>query len=132
MEEGTRQAIIDNHLAGFKNRTLDAWKTGGKCVATAYMATIYGMWTNALRQPNHNPFSGDEHDPFLYRWFGNGYEDFSVAIKVSAEIRKKQLEADKARQPIKKSKHNVVNKIKPYVPEEPEEVDKSFWKLKLW
>lgn len=83
-----KKQLVGDFLQGLHDQALHAFKKGNLRGA-AYMASVYGMWTNCARLPDHNPFKND--DILLYRWFDNGYDDFSQAIRVSREIRAKIL-----------------------------------------
>jgi hypothetical protein len=68
----------------------------GNRLGSAYLAEIAGMWTNALKRPNVNPYNNDKDSYWLHRWFANGYEDYTKAIGQTLEIRKKIIAAEKA------------------------------------
>ena len=123
METTIKQANVDNYLVEYKDRALAALANGNQ-MGAAYLACLGGMWTNACRQPHINPFVDD--NTILYRWFANGYDDYSAAIKISAEVRAKQLKAeerDDAKRASKKNKSTT----------EPSTSGKSgFWSKKFW
>lgn len=110
MTTAEQQREIDNFLQSLHDQAVISFEKGNT-LAAAYMATICGMWSNRFGRVK-NLFDNDQDDNYLYKWFLNGHDDFSQAIQMSAEVRKKQLEKEsadaearaKGEEPQKKSK----------------------------
>jgi hypothetical protein len=88
--ETGQQTAVNEFLEDLTSRANATFEKGNR-VGAAYLAEICGMWTNALNQPNKNPFQ----ESWLYRWFGHGYEDFAVATRMSVQLTRKMLEKEK-------------------------------------
>lgn len=62
---------------------------------SAYLATIAGMWTNACKRPRVNPYENNDDGIWLWKWFNNGFDDFTKATGLNIALHKKQMEAEK-------------------------------------
>lgn len=115
MTTAEQQREIDKFLQSLHDQAVISLEKGNT-LAAAYMATICGMWSNRFGRVK-NLFESD--DNYLYKWFLNGHDDFSQAIQMSAEVRKKQLEKETA---------DAEARAKGEDPNE----KKSKWSMKLW
>lgn len=93
LDARTKQHYVDIFLGEKVDRARDASKDGHQ-LSAAYLATIAGMWTNACKRPYVNPFETNEDDSWIYKWFRNGYDDFSQAVGMTIELRKQFLEKE--------------------------------------
>jgi hypothetical protein len=115
--------MVSDFLRERVDRAREAFQKGNR-LGSAYLATIAGIWTSALKRPNVNPFETQEDDIWLYKWFANGYEDYTRAIGMNLEIRRKMLEAEKAWAEEKGTKQDKTqSNVKKQT---------SKWNVKLW
>lgn len=133
LDAQTKQHYVDIFLGDKIDRTREVSK-GGNRLGSAYLATIAGMWTNACKRPYINPFETNEDDVWIYKWFQNGYDDYSQAVGMTNELRKqfldKEKHEDEKREAAKATKMRVPI-AHPALKETKAEGDK-WWKVKLW
>ena len=134
LDARTKQHYVDICL-GEKIDRVRAIPKGSNPLGSAYLATIAGMWTNACRRPYVNPFDTNEDDSWIYKWFRNGYDDFSQAVGMTNELRKQFLDKEKhddeKREAAKATKMKVAP-VHPALAKEPKAEGDKWWKVKLW
>ena len=101
----------------------------GNRLGAAYLAMLAGMWANFFkRDAKANPFNDD--DILLYSHWADGYDAFNQALGMSDEVRKKQLEYEKA---VDAKREQESGKIKsPYEALKVAPPKKTDWNIKLW
>lgn len=112
MANNSEEKIVKDFLEEKVVRARETFENGNR-LGSAYLACIAGMWTNACKRPNRNPYSSSK-EGWIWGWFDCGYDALTSAVGQTFEIRKKQIESEKSWEEEQKKKKT------------------SSWNIKLW